>query len=52
VLPLLPDLSHPICIDGKLACPPEDCGGIPGYCDLIEAIADPDMNDTKKSANG
>ena len=28
--PLDPDLMYPICIDGKLACPPDDCGGIPG----------------------
>jgi hypothetical protein len=42
ILPPLPDLRFPICIDGNLACPPEDCGGIPGYYDLIEAIADPE----------
>jgi len=23
------------------ACPPEDCGCIPGFYDLVEAIADP-----------
>jgi hypothetical protein len=37
-----PDLKYPICIDGKLACPPDDCGGIPGYYQLIEALADPE----------
>jgi len=41
-LPLLPDMSYPICIDGKLACPPDDCGGIPGFYNLLDALADPD----------
>src|SRR5271166_3502901 len=41
-LPPLPDASYPICIDGKLACPPDDCGGIPGYYELVDAFADPE----------
>jgi hypothetical protein len=31
----------PVCLAGKGACPPEDCGGPWGYTDLKEAIADP-----------
>lgn len=30
------------CLDGKYACPPEDCGGIGGYMDLLDIIKDPD----------
>jgi len=30
------------CLDGAYACPPEDCGGIGGYADLLEIIKDPD----------
>jgi hypothetical protein len=31
----------PVVIKGKKACPPEDCGGIWGYYDLLAAIQDP-----------
>jgi MoaA/NifB/PqqE/SkfB family radical SAM enzyme len=34
--------KYPVCIDGKLACPPEDCGGVWGYYDTVEALADPE----------
>ena len=40
-LPADPNTTYPICTDGKLACPPEDCGGVPGFYDLLEALADP-----------
>ncbi len=30
--------TYPVCIDGELAPPPEDCGGIPGYYRCIEAF--------------
>lgn len=34
-------VTYPICLDGKLACPPEDCGGVWGYYDILEAVKDP-----------
>ena len=40
-LPADPGTTYPLCIDGKLACPPEDCGGIPGFYDLLDALDDP-----------
>ncbi|HSD57815.1 MAG TPA: plasmid pRiA4b ORF-3 family protein [Methanotrichaceae archaeon] len=36
------DLKHPICLKGKRASPPEDCGGVPGYYELLEAMKDPE----------
>lgn len=29
------------CVDGGRACPPDDCGGLGGYADLIRILADP-----------
>jgi hypothetical protein len=34
-------VKYPMCVGGERKCPPEDCGGIPGYMDLLEALADP-----------
>ncbi len=34
-----PGVAYPRVIDGARACPPEDCGGDPGYARLLEAIA-------------
>lgn len=34
-------LSHPVCLKGAMRCPPEDCGGVWGYAELVEAMKDP-----------
>ena len=37
--------EYPCCVDGKNACPPEDCGGVPGYYNFIEIMKDPENDD-------
>ena len=34
--------SRPRCDGGARACPPEDCGGPPGYQHLLEVLANPE----------
>jgi hypothetical protein len=41
ILPLEKAKHYPVCLTGKRACPPEDCGGIWGYAGFLEAMHDP-----------
>ena len=41
ILPAAPGQPHAVCLDGARSCPPEDCGGVPGYDELIEVLRDP-----------
>jgi hypothetical protein len=41
ILPYDTNITLPVCIKGKRACPPEDCGGIWGYEELLQTISDP-----------
>jgi len=40
ILPREKGVEYPICIKGKRACPPEDCGGTWGYEELLAIIKD------------
>jgi len=32
---------YPLCLEGERVCPPEDVGGVSGYLEYLEALADP-----------
>lgn len=54
-MPLDPNTYYPVCIKGKLACPPEDCGGLHGYYNFLEIISNkkhPEYKDMVKWMGG
>lgn len=38
---VVPGQLYPACVAGKRACPPDDCGGMPGYEELLAILANP-----------
>lgn len=36
-----PKAKYPLCVEGERACPPEDCGGVSGYEEFLEAVCNP-----------
>ncbi len=49
------EIAGPTCVDGARAGPLDDCGGVPGYENLLEALADaqhPDHDDLVEWSGG
>jgi hypothetical protein len=42
------EVITPVCLDGARNCPPEDCGSIPGYEDIIHAMKKPTTKAAKE----
>jgi hypothetical protein len=47
-VPLDDEKNIPYCVTGKRAAPPEDCGGIWGYADMLERLAGPNNAERKE----
>lgn len=41
--------SVPTCLAGARNCPPEDCGGAPGYDELLAALAAPNTPESRET---
>jgi Plasmid pRiA4b ORF-3-like protein len=41
--------KYPKCIAGERACPPEDCGGVPGYARLLQILRSPAHKEYKET---
>ena len=40
---------YPMCVSGALNCPPEDCGGISGFYDLLKILENPKHPEYKET---
>ena len=41
IVEAVPGVSYPTCVGGRRACPPEDCGGVWGFHQMLDVLADP-----------
>ena len=41
ILPVDKSIKYPVCTAGKMRCPPEDCGGVWGYENLLGILKNP-----------
>jgi hypothetical protein len=42
IIPPDDKIKYPVCLDGRMKCPPEDCGGVWGYSDMLKILKKPD----------
>ncbi|NLF42957.1 MAG: plasmid pRiA4b ORF-3 family protein, partial [Bacteroidales bacterium] len=49
ILPVDNNIKYPVCLTGKMNCPPEDCGGAYGYANLREILKQPDHEEYNDS---
>ena len=45
------DTEYPKCIGGERACPPEDCGSISGYYELLKILSNPNHPEHEENNN-
>lgn len=45
ILSIESGVKYPNCLAGERSCPPEDCGGVWGYEELLEIMKDPSHED-------
>ena len=41
ILPMMEGPNDVVCLDGRMNCPPEDCGGVRGYAEYLRIRLDP-----------
>ena len=55
VLPMEAGQAYPLCVAGERRSPPEDCGGVPGYYNLLRVMSDryhPEYKETRRWLGG
>ncbi len=49
IVPATENSMAPICLEGQRACPPEDCGSVPGYEDIVDALKNPKSKEAQET---
>lgn len=50
ILPFDKNMKYPVCLKGKMNCPPEDCGGVWGYANMLEVLKNPEHEEYEEFA--